>query len=197
MPQITFSGLHLNSSSNKLAVLTYDHHELHDGNMFSCHYVQEVSDTNDRTIIALKTPNTTKEVHIIAHVAATAAADFLFYEAPTIAAAVGTNLTIYNRNRNSSNTSTVLSTKDATVNKATYFSETDMGQVSGGTELYHEHIGAGKTGKAVSGSSRGVNEWVLLKNTIYSFELKSEDVNDNVHHVELVWYEHVDKKGGT
>ncbi len=196
MPRISISGLHLDKSTNKLISVDYDHHEVHDGKMFSCHYVQDVSDTNDRSIIAFKTPNTTTGLHMIMHVAATAAADFLFYEAPTIAAAAGTNLTVYNHNRRSTNTATILSTKDATVNKATYFSESDMGEVTGGTELYHEHIGAGRQGQAVSGSSRGVNEWILAKNTIYSIELISLDANNNTHHLELIWYEHVDKKGG-
>ena len=70
MPEVTFSGLHLDSSSNKLVTVTYGHHELHDGNAFSCHYEQAVTETNDFSIITFKTPDTTKWVHMFFSVAA-------------------------------------------------------------------------------------------------------------------------------
>ena len=194
MPRVTIDGLHTDLYSKYLVLIDMAHTQVHEGNLFSCHYVQLVSDTNDRTIIALKTPSDV-DIHIIVRVAASAAATLIIREAPTISASVGTNLTVFNRKRDSTNTSTILSTKDATINKATYFSETDMGEVTGGTELYSEHIGAGRKGQAVAGAARGEYEYILKRGTIYSVELKSFDANDNNHHVELDWYENVDKRG--
>ena len=182
--------LRMDDETGTLVTIEFEHHEAHEGSMFACHYVQEVSDTNDRSIIAFKTPNTTKRIHLLWGASATAAAHFYIFEGPTIASAVGADLTIFNKERNSLTASVVLSTKDGVAGKATYFTEATMGQVTGGTEIAHEWIGAGSKGKAQAGASRGSIEWILKANTIYSFELKSADANDNSHTLILSWYEH-------
>lgn len=194
MPNTTFSGLHTDASTNKLVTVEYSHHELHDGSSFTCHYNQEVTDTNDRSIVAFTTP-ADKEIHMVVHVSSTAASDFFILEGATCTAASGTDLTIFNKDRNSTKTS-LLTSMDGTAGAASYYTLTTDTGCSGGTELYHEYIGAGRVGSAAAGSSRGTEEWILKKNTVYDIELKALDANTNRQHLELVWYEHQNKHGG-
>jgi hypothetical protein len=195
MSKVTIDQLHTDNSTNKLVTVEYEHHELHDGNMFSCHYIQSVTDTNDRSVIAFTTP-ADKEVHMIIHASASAAASLIVLEGAVGTSAGATDLTVYNRDRNSTNTS-LLTSIDGTTGAVSYYTLTTDTAITGGTELYSEYIGAGKTGQAAAGSSRGTNEWILKKSTVYDFELKSLDANDNSHNLELVWYEHTNKHGGT
>ncbi len=195
MPKVSISGLHTDASTNKQIVIDYGHHELHDGNSFSCHYAQDVTDTNDRSVIAFTTP-ADKDMHMLVLVSASAAADFFILEGATGTTIGATDLTVYNRDRNSTNTSLVTSI-DGTLGSVSYYSLTTDTAITGGTELYHEHIGAGRQGQAVSGASRVSSEWILKKSTVYDIELKSLDANDNSHHVECTWYEHTNKLGGT
>ena len=195
MSKVTFSGLHTDASTNRLVTIEYEHHEVHDGSMFSCHYVQEVTDTDDRTVIAFTTP-ADKEIHMVAHVASTAASNFYILEGATGTTTGATDLTVYNRDRNSTKTS-LLTSIDGTAGKVSYYSLTTDTAITGGTELYNEYIGAGKQGKAAEGASRGEVEWILKKSTVYDFELKAADDNTNVQHVHLDWYEHTNKAGGT
>lgn len=196
MTRITFSGLHLDSSTSHLITIEDPEHKVHEGNAFQCHYVQVVTETNDRSIITIKTPDTTKKIHMVFSAAAQQLTSLYIFEAPTIGASQGTNLNIFNKNRDSSTTSGILSTKDATVNKATYFSIADDDQVSGGTEFHHEFLGAGTKNRSGGGVARSITEFILAQNTIYAFELKSYDANDNIHSLSLDWYEHTDKQGG-
>ena len=195
MPEVTFSGLHIDASTNELVIIDYEHHELHDGSMFSCHYVQSVTDTNDRTVIAFTTP-VDEEIHMIVNVAATAAATFFILEGATGTTAGATDLTIFNKKRDSTNTS-LMTSIDGTVGKVSYYSLTTDSAITGGTEVYEEYIGAGKVGQAAAGASRGANEWILKKSTVYDIELKSADANTNEHHIHMDWYEHTNKLGGT
>lgn len=194
MPEVKFSGLHTDKSTNRLVTIEYEHHEIHDGSMFSAHYTQSVTDTNDRSVIAFTTP-ADKEIHMVVHVAATAAANHYILEGATGTAAGATDLTVYNKDRNSTKTS-LMTSIDGTAGSVSYYSLTTDTAITGGTELYNEYIGAGKVGRADSGASRGDIEWILKKSTVYDIELKSADANTNEHHVHLDWYEHTNKHGG-
>ena len=195
MSKVQFDQLHTDASTNKLVTVDYEHHELHDGNAFHCYYTQEVTDTLDRSIIAFTTPADT-EIHMVVHASATAAANLLIIEGAVATALSGVDLTIYNRNRNSSTTSE-LTSQDSTAGSASYYTLTTDTGVTGGTTLYDEYIGAGKFGQAAAGASRAANEWILKKSTVYDFELKAADANTNIQHVHLDWYEHTNKEGGT
>ena len=194
MPNVTFSGLHTDASTNKLITISYEDHALHDGSMFVCHYVQEVTDTNDRSVIAFTTP-ANKEIHMLVHATVTAASDLLILEGVTGTTAGATDLTVFNRDRNNSNTS-LLTSIDGTLGSVSYYSLTTDTAITGGTELYNEYIGAGQQGQASPGDARGGHEWILKKSTLYDIELKADDANTNVQHLELVWFEHTNKLGG-
>ena len=132
---------------------------------------------------------------MIVNVAATAAATFFILEGATGTTAGATDLDIFNKKRDSTNTS-LMTSIDGTVGKVSYYSLTTDSAITGGTEVYEEYIGAGKVGQAAAGASRGANEWILKKSTVYDIELKSADANTNEHHIHMDWYEHQNKEGG-
>ena len=88
------------------------HFKIHNGEGFVCHYTQTVSDTNDRSIIAFKTPNTMRYPHVTVSASASTAATAFILEAPTITNNTGASLTIFNRRRIGTPTeTTVIRTK--------------------------------------------------------------------------------------
>ncbi len=185
----------IDPATRNLVILDQDHFQIHEGNSFSTWYEQEVSDTGDETIIAFKTPDTTKWVQIIMTVSTSSSADAHIVEAPAIVDNTGAPLSVFNRNRNSATTSTIIDTSqnpDVT-GQAMFFTEVTQGNVTGGTNLAHVHLQGGAGPKAVGGDSRGTEEWVLKQNTLYAFVIESLDMNDNVHLLELDWYEFTNK----
>ena len=195
MPRLTFSGLHTNPSTNKLVIIANAHHKLHDGDAFSAHYNQQVTDTLDRSVIAFTTPAKT-EIHMVIQATCTAASDLFILEGATGTTTGATDLTVFNRDRNSSTTS-LLTSIDGTVGSVSYYSLTTDTAITGGTAIYQEHIGAGQQGKAVHGASRGTQEWILKKSTVYDIELKANDANTNDQLIEISWYETINLYGGT
>lgn len=162
----------------------------HSGCSFTCHYNQTVSDTNDRSIISFKT-GSSKKIHVTASIFASAAANAYMWEAPTITDNNGATLTVFNRLRSSTVASTVLDTSASPdlAGSATFFTEITMGSVTGGTELTHNPLIAGAPPKALGGDARDEQEWLLKPDTLYAWEIKSSDINDNTHIIELDWYE--------
>lgn len=180
-----------------MQTIEYEHHEIHGGDSFECCYDQMVSDTNDKSIITFRTPDTTKWLHMVASGSASALAEFIILEAPTITDNAGAVLAVYNRNRNSANISGVWDTSQNpdVQDQATFFTETTMGNVTGGAEIWHETMGSAGTGpvRAAAGASRGTSEFMLKPNTLYAFLVNSLTDDDNYHQLCLNWYEHVNK----
>jgi len=189
-------NLAADKATNALNTISYEHHEIHSGGSYTCHYNNTCTNTGEMTVIAFNTGNTAKWVHLVAEVSATAAAYFAVYETTSIDNGEGTALTIYNRNRNSSNTSTV-STIDATptVGSASSYDETAAAgaNITTTTELVRTYLGAGQKVTASGGDSRGVAEFVLKQNTQYAFMVVSTTDDDNTHNIVLDFYEHTDK----
>ena len=182
----------IDSQTRVLAAIEYEHYNIHEGRSFSCWYLQDVSDTGDKTIITFRTSDTDKWIHLTATASATVMAHFRMYEAPVVTDNTGAPLAVYNRDRNSATTSTIIDTSQApdVANQATYFTEATMGDVVGGTELAHEHLGTGEGKKTLGGNTRGEQEWKLKQNTLYAFLLESVNDDDNTHIIILNWYEH-------
>ena len=170
--------------------ITNAHYKLHEGDSFSCHFNQLVSDTNDRTIIAFKTPDTLRFIHVTVMVSASTAADAFIFEAPTITDNTGDSLEVFNRRRPSTKETTVIRTNtNPDEAGAMFFTELTMGNVTGGTELTHSPLIAGSAPKPLGGETRGVQEWILKPNTLYDFEIQSSTDQDNVHLIEVDFYE--------
>jgi hypothetical protein len=57
-------------------------------------------------------------------------------------------------------------------------------------EIWSRPLGAGAAGVDLSGVARDENEIVLKQNTQYAFVIKSTTADDNIHYINLQWYEH-------
>ena len=182
----------MDSLSRALITMSMEHHEVHEGHAFAAHYSQAVSDTNDRSIIAFKTGAITKEVHLIFAASSSAPATAYILEAPTITDDTGAPLTIFNRKRTGGAVSTVIDTSQSpdVVGQAMFFTEITMGSVTAGTTLDTIPLVAGAGPKAIGGVSRGTQEWILKADTLYAFVVNSSDDDDNIHRLQLDWYEH-------
>jgi len=188
-------ALNADGATNALRTISYEHHEIHSGSAFHVGYsVTTASSDDDVTGIMFKTPNTTKWLHLVATFNCSAPAEAIINEAPTLAdSGDGADKVVLNRNRNSDTTSTVASLEDTpTVGSVTTMNETQWGDVgvSAGTELEHEFLAGGSGPKAIGGTARGTQEWVLKKNTIYVFYLQNTGASANAHSISLDWYEH-------
>jgi len=173
-------------------IIDYAHHEIHGGSGFVCHYTQTVSDINDKSIIAFKT-GPIKYLHATVAASVTATAVAYVYEAPTITNNTGDSLSVFNRRRVGTPTETTVidtSTTPDTAGQAMYFTEVTMGEVTGGTELARIPLGAGAGPKVIGGLARDTQEWILKPNTLYAFEVVSSTADDNIHWIEVDFYEH-------
>jgi hypothetical protein len=148
------------------------------------------------TVIAFNTPDTTKWIHVVVSGEATAAAYLAIWENPSIDVDEGTDLTIYNRNRNSATASGVSTIETAPESgKATSFDETQAAgaNITTTTELARTYLDAGQRQSASGGNTRGTLEFVLDQNNQYAFAIVSTTDDDNTHNLEVSWYEHTDQ----
>ena len=185
----------IDSTTRALMTMDYEHHEIHSGSAFHVGYSEVTANSDDDvTAIMFKTPNTTKWLHLVATFTCSNAAEAIMLENPTLAdAGDGTDKVVLNRNRNSTTTSTVQSLEDTpTVGSVTTMDETEWTAVgvSGGTELEHEFLAGGDGPKAIGGTQRGTQEWVLKQNTVYVFYLQNTGASAISHSISLDWYEH-------
>ena len=188
------AALNIDGATNALRTITYEHHEVHSGSSFHVGYSVTTPDDDDVTAIMFKTPNTTKWLHLVATFACSDPAEAIILEAPDLAdSGDGTDKVVLNRDRNSSTKSTVSSLEDEpTVGSVTTMNEAEWTAVgvTNGTELEHEYLQGGSGPKAVGGVTRGTQEWILKKNTVYVFYLQNTGANANAHSISLDWYEH-------
>ncbi len=166
-----------------------EHHELHLGQLFTCHYENTVTTTNEMTVIAFNTPKD-KEIHLGLRAEVTGAASFALYENTSIDVGEGTTLTVYNRNRNN-NLASSLSTIEATPIKGfvTRFDETQAADanITTTTELWQHSIGSSLKQAFEAVVARSVNEWVLEYNQQYAVIIKTTTDEDNVCNLVLNW----------
>lgn len=176
--------------------IEYEHHEIHSGSSFTCHYNNDCTNTGEGTAIAFKTPNTTKWIHVLFEASSTAGAYMAIYEDADLDLDEGTDLAIYNRDRNSSTASTVLTIETAAeAGKATSYTEAQLSgaTLSTATELERHYLGVAAAGADVSGLNRGNAEFILKQNTVYAFCVFSTSNDDNTHNLTLNWYEHTNQ----
>ena len=185
----------IDASTNALETIEYEHHEIHAGSSFTCHFNNDTTNIGEMTAIAFNTPDTDKWVHLIIEAESTGSAYVALYENPSIDDDEGTQLTIYNRNRNSATTATVTSIETVPVaNTATSYNEAQAAgaNITTTTELARTYIGSGER-KSVGGGNRGVQEWVLDQNQQYIAIIVALTNDDATSNLTLDWYEHTDK----
>lgn len=117
LPREAISGALLTIDESKRRII--------DGEAFHVAYVGIVPNTNSATLL-LTTPNTTKRIYLSFKVGTNALVEYFLYENPTVTN-VGTDVTSYNRDRNSATAATLDVNHTPTVSSA-------------GTEISHGYL---------------------------------------------------------
>ena len=187
----------VDSATHALEIIDYEHHEIHSGSSFVAHVDNTTANTDDhRTFLGFECPNTAKWFHVIIEVGSSHPAEAFLVEDVTIDDDEGTEIVTYDRNRNTANTSTILSLQGTpTVGSVTWMLEAELAAAtfSYATELEHVQIVAGGGPKAIGGSARGVQEWILKQGLKYGVWVQNIGANTNMHEIHLDFYEHTDK----
>ena len=151
----TFQLTRLDPSSFAAIGIDYAHHRIHNEDSFSISHYEADFDKAENFGVLLTTPNTLNRIHMFPIVYAGAASLFEICEAPTLD--TGNYPTVFsapiNRDRNSSNASTVLSVRAApVVNRVSLKRPGDTAPVTGdGTVIHAEMIGSSKQGGGSGG----------------------------------------------
>lgn len=154
-------------------VMDVEHHEIHCGDSFVVTRSVDLGNGATDTLI-INVPNeAVKLYHMTININTESESDFNIYEGATTAAD-GTTLTSYNRNRNNALTSSLVITHTPTT-------------PSGGTLIYTEHWGAGKSS---GGETRGQQEFILKNNTKYRVTITNSTTTNNYVSWKLNYYIH-------
>lgn len=181
MPIVAGEGL-VDGITTSIRVVDYAHHEVHSGSSYRIEH-NASGGSGTKATVSFTTSDTAKWLHVIVTARGNVESVYTMGEGATITAASGTDYIPRNKNRNSTNTSTVISAGSA--GGAGY--ATIGGTVTDfGTTLESLHFGSGKQ---QGGGERGTDEWILKQNTTYAFEVESQAVTSEVT-CELHWYEH-------
>jgi hypothetical protein len=156
--------------------MTADHSYIHDGLLFETFHKASVASSGVMNVSIL-TP-AAGYIHLRPSAVSTSGdlVTIAFYEGTTMT--VGTGLTAYNHNRNSTKAPTVVVKHTPTI-------------TADGTLLGQSFIGGGTgVGGSRSGGERGeVNEWVLKPSTQYLLRITNGSSAANVIQANVLWYE--------
>lgn len=174
-----YREVRLDASTHAMLHMTYQHHEVHDGNSYWSGYVKTLANANVMDL-AWTTP-ATPQIHFTLKVTATADATFSLYEGLTSYSG-GTALSLRNRYRDSSNTSAITTP----VYGATGASVVTL---NGGTIIWPEPIDAGK---GIHFERSSGEEIILAASTKYAMHILN-GANSNTVSLLMEWYEHTPK----
>ena len=195
----TFQVPRLDAITHAQNMISYEHHEIHDGSSFTAQYNITTAATNGhRSGLFIKTPATGPLVHLVVTISSSAASRYSICEAPTIAANVGTHANvIYNRYRDHTGASGCFDNATSpAVNKYTTLTEAQIaadGTWATGTVIRSNPMVSGAGPKPAGGSSRDTAEYILKANTKYVFLITNTSADANAHDITLDWYEHTNK----
>jgi hypothetical protein len=170
----TMDYVRADGATRSLTTIDYEHHEIHAGSSYTTNRTNDVG-SEGTLIVAIRTPNTTKWLHLFYDVSVEGESLLRLCESPTIA--TGTALAIYNRDRNSTGTSQALASYGGTV-------------TSVGTVIRTYHMGTGDKFGAGGASTRGTNEFILKQNTTYMLLVNNLSGGSSYTSTKLDWYEH-------
>jgi len=156
-------------------VIAYPHHEIHGGSAFAASKAFTHGAGASPNVLIV-TPDTTKWPHFLFSIVSDDVVTVTLYETSDYTG--GDALTAFNRDRNSSNTSGLTLTTDAT-----------DGGSGKGTPIWTFKAGANKVVTATTGADR--HEFILKQNTKYLIE--AVGANGDLITALLDWYEHTNK----
>jgi hypothetical protein len=157
------------------------HHEVHEGDAFRVSYPNTNVSSGAQTLFYVKAPNSDKRMHTVFSVEANLPGLLYFYEGPTISgSAIGTALTIFNFDRNSTKASQATAYHTPTISGTAYgtmISTRTLGSASGP---------GGNT--RVGGAARDTFEYILKKNEGYLLRFIADTNGTRITNI-AEWYE--------
>lgn len=170
--------------------IDYEYSRIHDGKAFLLFENDIDLDTDESINICFETPSDASEIHMLAHCNGGVGFRLNVLEAPTITNGTGTIIDAINRNRRSSETSTI---KSIEASPQTGKANKNATITADGLIILDEVSGSIFPGPVVgeSGFSRNLGELVLKAGTRYAYRVTSLDENNQVH-LNLIWYELVE-----
>lgn len=166
------------ASTEAIITISYPHHEDHAGSGFWMANNATLGNAEVNTV-AITTPNSTKECHLLMQITSSAVATLDVLEDLTSIAG-GAAFTPLNFNRNKQATkASVMVGKVGDTTGADAITPTD------GTTIWLETLGAAKTATTRENGS----ELILLHDAIYLFRITNGAVSNNCT-ILLDWYEH-------
>ena len=179
----------IDASSEALNTVPNQHSKIHDGASFYAYAYDLDLDINETITLAFKTPDTSMWSHMFVEAAGQARGRVELYEAPAWSTSTGTQSSVYNRNRNSNEATTVLEDTSGTFSETNNLVLNPTGLTTGaGTIIDRQQFGDGKN----AGIRRDEDEFILKQNTTYAIVITSEVVNSN-DELQLSWYENISK----
>jgi len=182
----------IDTSTNALTFVDYDHHETHGGSRFYVHYgvasLGAMTTPDDTITLTFKTPDTAKWGHFIFLAEGSSGMRVRLIEAPTGGAASATGtIDILNKARNYQNTKKSTFSNGSTAGVVNY----DATLATGGVSLWDNYISGATVGRTGSGSSGKRDELVLMKNTTYQLSIYGTATEPATLYID--WYEHTEK----
>ena len=159
---------------NHLKTIDKIHHEIHKGDSYSAHL--STTGTSTTVYFILQSPNTTTRIHLFPQISADIGGTAAIYRECAVSSSY-TQITPFNRDRNSVNTTTLLCGVAPTSSYITAL----------GTVLDREYFGAANARSQFGGSVSARNEWILKQNATYLVSYTSTAAA-NIY-ITANWYE--------
>jgi hypothetical protein len=175
--------LGVDSSTNALETVSYEHHEIHGGSHYFVKNFQDLS-INDVLQFTWQMPDTAKWTHWAWEIVTEAETLWQVYEGGTITNPLANPITPLNNNRNSANTSGTTMRFELHTSLANADADVD---ISGALLLEAGIAGAGRT----SGQGSRDREIVLKQNELYV--LRATASAAGYVNFDMQWYEHTNK----
>jgi len=185
----------VDSSTNTLQTISYEHHEIHSGSTFRVqHYDDAIPATvsGGELVIAFHVPAGTKLPHMTWEFVHEGNMTMKVLEGITFAGSAGTNVAPKNSRRDSTTTSILQGKATGTLvsDFVTVGEESADSIYSGGTVISLKRNYVSRN-EAASGSRR--QELILKADTSYAFVLDNNETSTQGGQIRLEWYEHTDK----
>ena len=167
------------------------HHEIHAGDHYTAAIVDETMINSEIILLAFKTPDTSKYLHVVFVYYVIVAGNVEILEAGTWTHAQQSTVNIINSNRNAGNTSGALenaSQTDFNAGSKLQGSFVALQSLANTTVVWQDWIMAGGASKG-GGFKRGEDEVVLKQDTTYVVRLTADGAANGAF-LGLSWYEH-------
>jgi len=179
----------IDSMTEALLFLDYEHHERHDGRAFRVQAFNDAIGAGDTLVVGFRVSDQTREPHFLFEWETEGKATIELLEGATIDAGVGTDVLIKNSYRKSTNTSVLQGY--ATSSWVSNYVTKDV-TYSGGSVVSKKKAYSSSKAGGNSGSRRGE---IILKedDTEYVVILINDEATAKGGQLRLEWYEHAPK----